>query len=272
MVYFTNECGHGSETPRPTVLSTTTFKCWALAGKWRHVIFATLITPGVISQINTMTWPCWFVVGTTAPQWVRAPSFTRFLYHTQWRTTVSRTPLDEWSAHCRSLYITKHNTHNRQSSMPLVGFEPTLSAGERPQTCVLAPSVPFLSFGAKPPLWARPSSFTKFLDHTQRSNTVRRTPLEEWSARHRDLYLTTQHSQQTNIHSPPVGFEAAILAGKWPRKHASDRAATGTGLWSRPAFFKLWSASSALVVLLDWTLVQKKTEKIKLTWTAYHTV
>jgi hypothetical protein len=25
-----------------------------------------------------------------------------------------------------------HNTHNRQTSMPLVGFEPTISAGEGP--------------------------------------------------------------------------------------------------------------------------------------------
>ena len=33
-----------------------------------------------------------------------------------------------------------------------------------------------------------------------------------------------------------------------------------------------WSSGSALVVLLDWTLVQKKTEKIKLTWIAYHTL
>jgi len=42
-----------------------------------------------------------------------------------------------------------------------------------------------------PPQWARVSSFTKFLDHTQRRTTVGRTPLDEWSARRRDLYLTT---------------------------------------------------------------------------------
>jgi hypothetical protein len=53
-----------------------------------------------------------------------ASSFTRFLDHTQRRTTVGRTPLDEWSARRRDLYMTKHNTHNRQTSMPSVGFEP----------------------------------------------------------------------------------------------------------------------------------------------------
>ena len=42
--------------------------------------------------------------------------------------------MDEWSARRRDLYLTAHNIHNRQTSMPPVGFEPTISAGERPQT------------------------------------------------------------------------------------------------------------------------------------------
>jgi hypothetical protein len=54
----------------------------------------------------------------------------------QRRTTVGRTPLDEWSARRRDLYLKKHNTHKRQTSMPPVGFEPKNSAGERPQTYV----------------------------------------------------------------------------------------------------------------------------------------
>ena len=55
-----------------------------------------------------------------------------FLDHTQRRSTVGRTPLDEWTARRRDLYLTAHDTHNRQISMPPVGFEPTISAGERP--------------------------------------------------------------------------------------------------------------------------------------------
>jgi len=43
--------------------------------------------------------------------------------HTR-NTTVGRTPLDELSGPRRDLYLTKHNTHNRQTSMPPVGFEP----------------------------------------------------------------------------------------------------------------------------------------------------
>ena len=57
--------------------------------------------------------------------------------HTQRRNTVGRTPLEEWSARLRDLYLTKHDTHNRQKSMPPVGFEPTISVGERPQTYAL---------------------------------------------------------------------------------------------------------------------------------------
>ena len=59
--------------------------------------------------------------------------FSRFLDHTQRRATVGRTPLDEWLVRRRDLYLTTHNTHNRQTSMPTVGFEPTISAGERPK-------------------------------------------------------------------------------------------------------------------------------------------
>jgi len=60
-----------------------------------------------------------------------------FLDHTQRRTTFGRTPLDEWSARRRVLYLITHNTYNRQISMPLVEFEPAISAGELPQTYAL---------------------------------------------------------------------------------------------------------------------------------------
>ena len=59
--------------------------------------------------------------------------FLKFLDHTQQRSTVGRTPLDELSARRRDLYLTTHDTHNRQISMPPVGFEPKISAGERPE-------------------------------------------------------------------------------------------------------------------------------------------
>ena len=39
----------------------------------------------------------------------------------------------------RPLPDNTHNTHNRQTSMPPVGFELTVSAGERPQTYAIRP-------------------------------------------------------------------------------------------------------------------------------------
>ena len=80
---------------------------------------------------------CLVVFGATAPQWARTSSFTRFLDHTQRRTTVGRIPLEKWSARLRDLYLKIHNTHNRQTSVPPVGFEPITPAGERPQNYVL---------------------------------------------------------------------------------------------------------------------------------------
>jgi hypothetical protein len=56
--------------------------------------------------------------------------FSIFLDHTQRRTTVGRTPLYEWSARRRDLYLTTHDTHNRQICMPPAGFKLTIS-GDR---------------------------------------------------------------------------------------------------------------------------------------------
>jgi len=70
------------------------------------------------------------------PQSARASSFTTFLYHTQRRTIVSRTPLDKLSCR-RDLYLTTDSNHNRKTSMPPLGFELTISADERPQTYAL---------------------------------------------------------------------------------------------------------------------------------------
>jgi hypothetical protein len=48
------------------------------------------------------------------PTMAKASSFTLY-------TTVGRTPLDEWSASRRELYLKTHNTQNRQTSMPTGG-------------------------------------------------------------------------------------------------------------------------------------------------------
>jgi hypothetical protein len=51
--------------------------------------------------------------------------------------TFGGTPVEEGSACRRDLCLTKHNTHNRQTSMPTVRFEPAIPASEWPQTYAL---------------------------------------------------------------------------------------------------------------------------------------
>jgi hypothetical protein len=48
--------------------------------------------------------------------------------------TLSRTPLDEGSAHLRDPYLTPYDVHTRQTSIPPAGFEPPIPASEQPQT------------------------------------------------------------------------------------------------------------------------------------------
>ena len=60
------------------------------------------------------------------------------LSHSVRHATLGRTPLDEWSAPRRDLYLKTHNTHKRQTYMPPVGFEPAIPTRERPQTRAMA--------------------------------------------------------------------------------------------------------------------------------------
>ena len=57
------------------------------------------------------------------------------------------------------------------------------------------------------------SSF-RFLDHTKRLFTVGRTPLDEWSARSRDLYLTTHDSHKGQTYLPQAEFETTVPASE----------------------------------------------------------
>jgi len=78
-----------------------------------------------------------FFCGSATQRRSWPPHSQGFLDHTQRCITVVRTLLDERSARARDLYLITHNTHNTQITMPPVGFEPTISAGERPQTYAL---------------------------------------------------------------------------------------------------------------------------------------
>jgi hypothetical protein len=59
--------------------------------------------------------------------------------------------------------------------------------------------------------------------------TLGRYPLDQWSARRRDLYLTTHNIPNRMTAMPKDGFEPEIPASERPQTHALDRTATGTG-------------------------------------------
>ena len=62
-----------------------------------------------------------------------------------------------------------------------------------------------------------------------RHTTLDTTPLNEWSAWRRVLYLTPRNSHSRQISIRLAGFKPANLAKEWPQIHALDHAATGTG-------------------------------------------
>ena len=76
-----------------------------------------------------------FLTWRNSPQWAKASSLSRMI--TLRHTTLDRTAVDEWSARRRDLYMTTHNSYNRQTSMPTAGLEPTVQASERLQTNAL---------------------------------------------------------------------------------------------------------------------------------------
>ena len=98
--------------------------------------------------------------------------------------------------------------------------------------------------------WARAFSFTRFLDHTQRCTTVGRTPLDEWSARRRDLYQTTHNTH--DIRPSP----------RWDSNPQSQQASGGrpTPYTARPlgpAYFIVYHLefSSWILKYQTWKLV-----------------
>jgi hypothetical protein len=82
---------------------------------------------------------CIFPRGRCGLTRVMVSSFLGFPDDAQRRATVGRTPLDVWSARRRDLYLTKHNTHKRQTSMFPAGYEYAVLAGRRPLASAFLP-------------------------------------------------------------------------------------------------------------------------------------
>jgi hypothetical protein len=95
--------------------------------------------------------------------------------------------------------------------------------------------------------------------------TLRRTTLDEWSSRRRDLYLTTHSNHKRKTSMPPTVFDPTITTSEQPLTQAIDRAATGicvynipevgrrknTSLTSHPA------CSGTPIIRLNWTTIKQ---------------
>jgi hypothetical protein len=83
--------------------------------------------------------------------------------------------------------------------------------------------------------------------HSARHTTRGRIPLDEWSARRRDLYLTTQDTHDRRTFMLSAGFKPAIPASERPHTHMLDSAATGIGFPSNVlSYIPLWSLSHSV--------------------------
>jgi len=113
-----------------------------------------------------------------------------------------------------------------------------LSTGWNQQTGLTTHSNFFLPWrnsptGPRPPHYQRSAN-------TLRHNTLCRTPLYEWSARHRDLYLTTYNNHKRQTSMPPEGFEPTVPTSDGLQTHALDSAATGIGTQNNTGVILLW--------------------------------
>ena len=86
------------------------------------------------------------------------------------------------------------------------------------------------NFWRNSPTRAMAASCSRFLDRTQLHTTVSSTPLDEGSARRRDLYLTTHNTHKRQASMTPAEFEPTIPASDRPQTLALERSVTGIGI------------------------------------------
>jgi hypothetical protein len=119
-----------------------------------------------------------YLYSTSVPSWP-VPGWTLLIL------LVPHNPCFKWSSNRKANLLLKKQAHSTKLIMHLIRIYSHYSCIRQLQ-----------------PLRVSAASFWRFRDHTQGRTTVGRTPLDEWSARRRDLYLTTHTKQRTTIHAP----------------------------------------------------------------------
>jgi hypothetical protein len=75
----------------------------------------------------------------------------------------------------------------------------------------------------------RPRTPLRGSSMTLRHAILGRSHMDEWSARCRDLYLTTHNINKRQTSMPPAGLEPTVPASEWPQTHTLDDGTTSTG-------------------------------------------
>ena len=129
-------------------------------------------------------------------------------------TSLSRTPLREWSARRRDLYQTTHNkqksqltthrTHNTQHSKNTALTTHSTHNTQHSQHTALT---------------------THNTQHSQHTTFTTHSTHNTQHSQHTALTTHSTHNRQISV--PQSGFEPAIQSRQRPQTHALDRAATG---------------------------------------------
>jgi hypothetical protein len=201
----------------------------------------------------TSTWPCCIVTNFFILKPTRCTNFTNLFWHETLHVSDSSSVHHQKFIHCTpgngishtrlcppplvggdinvflkmTLYIRLPNSYgftftfssNLFWQMIVITFNRQLQRSLCRATRQLAYYLLLYVWRDSPPPWTRASSFTRFLYQT-RHTKVGRTPLDEWSIRRRDLYLTTHNTHNRWTSMPPVWFEPAMSAGERSQTYA----------------------------------------------------
>ena len=121
-------CGKNATFSNIKLRDSSVYSCTVLAPRHRSAAVSTFV--------NFVSVCFFFGGGRWSPKRAMASSFTRILYHTQLRSTISRTlwTSDQPDA---ATSTRQHNSHDRQIFVPSAELEPTISEDQRPQTYAL---------------------------------------------------------------------------------------------------------------------------------------
>ena len=115
-----------------------------------------------------------------------------------------------------------------------------------------------LFLARQPPVGQGLLIYEVYRSHSIRHSTVGRIPMDEWSARRRDLYLITHNTHNRQTYMLPVEFETTVAASERPQTYDLDRAATGTDTgYTGPVEQSLYGGTCLCVKMWGHSLIKK---------------